>query len=111
MTTNEKKFDYAMRTLLYCDDDNITIPHRLHWSNLSIIKGISGKREFMNLLKNSLGKGIIFLHKYMVVNNVQEELATMPLEEWEKVDCYLISSIYQKQKGSMLPPPPPTKRG
>ena len=96
MAKNAEKFDYVMRTLLYCDNDNIAILTKLRWRNLELIQSVSRIREFYNLPKNSLRKDIIFLHKYMVVNNVQDKLATIPLEEWEKVDCYLINSIYQQ---------------
>ena len=96
MATNDKKIDYVMRTLLGCDDEDIALLKKLRWRSLATIQGQKGIWCFFNLPKNSLGQDIFFLHQYMLVTNVQDEVANMTIEEWQKVDCYLIHSIYLK---------------
>ena len=103
-TTNAEKYDYVVRELRECDSDKIAILKKAGWRTLGNIHNAPGIGSFLNLPNDSLRQGIIILHRYMVVMNVLDEIAVMPVADWNKVDHYLIASLYSKGNRSTTSP-------
>ena len=105
----KEHFEYVMPLLLNCDNDDIALLQKLRWRNLQLIHNVSGPGNFSDLPKESLGHSIIFLHKYMIAMNVCDELATMNVDDWNRVDYFLIDMMYRNQIG-VTPTPCHNKR-
>ena len=99
----QEKFDYVMRNLLDCDDEEITMLAKLRWHTLRQIKQQPSLGSFSNFPQNPLGYRIAFVHMYMDMMNVCDKFATISVAKWENIDHYFIKRMFHKQFCGTIP--------